>query len=106
GTVIVTTVSERRSADLRGFHGRVLDADGAPVSRANVTLIDPGGRQAGLTTADDEGRYSLAAPAAGRYVLAGSATGHAPYAHPVTYLGGAVAVEVDLVLAPRAALRS
>ncbi|MFC8824398.1 MFS transporter [Streptomyces sp. NPDC057137] len=91
---------------VRGFRGRVLDADGAPVARANVTLIDPRGRQAGLTTADDDGRYALAAPAAGRYVLAGSATGHAPYAHPVTYLGGALAVDVDLVLAPRAAVRS
>lgn len=91
---------------VRGFRGRVLDADGHPVSRANVTLIDPGGRQAGLTTADDEGRYALAAPAAGRYVLTGSATGHAPYAHPVTYLGDALGVEVDLVLAPRAAVRS
>lgn len=104
--LLASSEDDIAARDLRGFHGRVLDADGAPVSRANVTLIDPGGRQAGLTTADDEGRYALAAPAAGRYVLAGSATGHAPYAHPVTYLGGAVAVEVDLVLAPRAALRS
>ncbi|MET4922707.1 MFS transporter [Streptomyces sp. PSRA5] len=104
--LLASSEDDVAARDLRGFHGRVLDADGVPVSRANVTLIDPGGRQAGLTTADDEGRYTLAAPAAGRYVLAGSATGHAPYAHPVTYLGGAVAVEVDLVLAPRAAVRS
>ncbi|MFC9608412.1 MFS transporter [Streptomyces niveus] len=91
---------------VRGFRGRVLDADGAPVPRANVTLIDPRGRQAGLTTADDEGRYALTAPTAGEYVLAGSATGYAPYAHPATYLGGALSVDVDLVLAPRAAVRS
>ncbi|WP_329388335.1 MFS transporter [Streptomyces sp. NBC_01716] len=89
-----------------GFRGRVLDADGAPVARANVTLIDPRGRQAGLTTADDEGRYALAAPAAGRYVLAGSATGYASHAHPATYHGRALPVDVDLVLAPRAAVRS
>ncbi|MFD9868967.1 MFS transporter [Streptomyces niveus] len=91
---------------VRGFRGRVLDADGAPVPRANITLIDPRGRQAGLTTADDEGRYALTAPTAGEYVLAGSATGYAPYAHPATYLGGALSVDVDLVLAPRAAVRS
>lgn len=104
--LLASSEDDTATRDVRGFRGRVLDADGAPVSRANVTLIDPRGRQAGLTTADDEGRYALAAPAAGRYVLAGSATGHAPYAHPVTYLGEAVSVEVDLILAPRAAVRS
>ncbi|MFD3525369.1 MFS transporter [Streptomyces sp. NPDC058653] len=89
-----------------GFRGRVVDADGSPVARANITLIDPRGRQAGLTTADDEGRYALAAPAAGRYVLAGSASGHESHAHPATWHGEALPVDVDLVLAPRAAVPS
>ncbi|MEV6166081.1 MFS transporter [Streptomyces sp. NPDC052052] len=82
-----------------GFRGRVLDADGAAVSRANVTLIDHRGRQAGLTVADEDGHYLLAAPARGTYVLAGSATGYAPCAHPAAYPGDGRPVETDLVLA-------
>ncbi|MEW1720603.1 MFS transporter [Streptomyces sp. NPDC093109] len=82
-----------------GFHGRVRDADGTPVARANVTLIDHRGRQAGLTTADEDGRFALLPPSAGAYVLAGSASGHAPHACPARYAGDGVPVEVDLVLA-------
>ncbi|QXE37081.1 MFS transporter [Streptomyces sp. GMY02] len=81
-----------------GFRGRVLDADGTPVARANVTLIDGGGRQAGLTTSDEDGRYALLPPAGGHYVLAGTATGYAPHARPAVYPGDGVPVEADLVL--------
>ncbi|MGW2513521.1 MFS transporter [Streptomyces scopuliridis] len=82
-----------------GFRGRVVDTDGTPVARANVTLIDPRGRQAGRTTADEDGRYALLPPSGGQYVLAGTATGYAPHALPAEYPGGGVPVEVDLVLA-------
>ncbi|MFE4329346.1 MFS transporter [Streptomyces sp. NPDC056831] len=81
-----------------GFRGRVLDADGAPVARANVTLIDHRGRQAGLTVADEDGHYMLTAPSGGSYVLAGSATGYAPRAHPAVYPGNGLPVDADLVL--------
>ncbi|MFB7271243.1 MFS transporter [Streptomyces sp. NPDC056244] len=81
-----------------GFRGRVLDPDGTPVARANVTLIDGGGRQAGLTTSDEDGRYALLPPAGGHYVLAGTATGYAPHARPAVYPGDGVPVEADLVL--------
>ncbi|MFD7117393.1 MFS transporter [Streptomyces sp. NPDC059922] len=81
-----------------GFRGRVVDTDGAPVARANVTLIDPRGRQAGRATAEAEGRYTLLPPSAGRYVLAGTATGYAPHALPAEYPGDGVPVDVDLVL--------
>ena len=89
-----------------GFVGRVLDADGTPVSRANVTLIDRRGRQAGLTVADEKGHYLLLPPSAGDYVLAGSAAGHPPLARPVAFPGGGLRVEIDLVLAERATERS
>ncbi|PVE11959.1 MFS transporter [Streptomyces scopuliridis] len=82
-----------------GFRGRVVDTDGTPVARANVTLIDPRGRQAGRTTADEDGRYALLPPSSGPYVLAGTATGYAPHALPAEYPGGGVPVDVDLVLA-------
>ncbi|MFB6988402.1 MFS transporter [Streptomyces sp. NPDC056304] len=81
-----------------GFRGRVLDADGAPVARANVTLIDHRGRQAGLTVADEDGHYMLAAPSGGSYVLAGSAAGYAPRARPAVYPGNGRPVDADLVL--------
>lgn len=77
----------------------MLDADGAPVAGANVTLIDRQGRQAGLTTTDPWGRWALAAPEAGTYVLAASATGHAPHACPAACPADGGPVDTDLVLA-------
>ncbi|NEA04400.1 MFS transporter, partial [Streptomyces sp. SID10116] len=38
---------ERAAQVLAGFHGQVRGADGTPVARAKVTLIDRSGRQAG-----------------------------------------------------------
>ncbi|MFF3790270.1 MFS transporter [Streptomyces sp. NPDC001981] len=90
--------ASRPVAGSDGFRGRVLDADGTPVARANVTLIDRMGRQAGLTVTDEAGRYSLATPSTGTFVLAGSATGYAPRACPATYPANGLPVEVDLVL--------
>ncbi|MFE4650744.1 MFS transporter [Streptomyces sp. NBC_01550] len=90
--------TSRPVAGSDGFRGRVLDADGTPVARANVTLIDRMGRQAGLTVTDEAGRYSLAAPSTGTFVLAGSATGYAPRACPATYPANGLPAEVDLVL--------
>jgi MFS family permease len=82
-----------------GFRGRVLDADGTPVARANVTLIDRTGRQAGLTVTDEAGRYALTAPSTGSgFVLAGSAAGYAPRACPAAYPASGLPVEIDLVL--------
>ncbi|MEV7086821.1 MFS transporter [Streptomyces sp. NPDC093085] len=81
-----------------GFTGQVVDVDGTPVGRANITLIDRRGRQAGRTTADAAGRWTLLPPAGGTYVLAGTATGYSPHARPATYQGDGVPVTVDLVL--------
>ncbi|MFI9045829.1 MFS transporter [Streptomyces sp. NPDC053427] len=81
------------------FRGRVLDPSGAPVRRATVTLIDRQGRQAGVTTAGDDGRYALAAPVAGTYVLTGAAPGRTPHAASATYHGEDAPTPLDLVLA-------
>ncbi|MDF6042208.1 MFS transporter [Streptomyces sp. JH14] len=97
--------ASRPDAGPAGFRGRVLEADGTPVARANVTLIDRTGRQAGLTVTDDAGRYALAAPSAGTFVLAGSATGYAPRAVPTAYPATGAPVEVDLVLTADASVR-
>ncbi|MGW3151480.1 MULTISPECIES: MFS transporter [Streptomyces] len=83
---------------LRGFRGRVLDAGGAPVARAKVTLIDRRGRQAGATLSGEDGSYTLAVPAEGAYVLAAKAAGHGPHASSATHAGDERAVDVDLSL--------
>ncbi|MFF9766283.1 MFS transporter [Streptomyces sp. NPDC014636] len=91
-------VLERAEEVLRGFRGRVLGADGAPVARAKVTLIDRRGRQAGATVSDEDGAYALAVPARGAYVLAARASGHGPLASSATHSGDERTVDVDLPL--------
>ncbi|MEU0910098.1 MFS transporter [Streptomyces althioticus] len=91
---------ERARETLRGFRGRVLDASGAPVARARVTLIDRRGRRAGATVTATDGTYALAVPAQGPYVLAARAPGHGPLASPATHTGTGDCVAVDLSLPP------
>ncbi|WP_458078358.1 MFS transporter [Streptomyces sp. EMB26] len=91
---------ERAREALRGFRGRVLDASGAPVARARVTLIDRHGRRAGATVTAADGTYALAVPAQGPYVLAARAPGHGPLASPATHTGTGDCVAVDLSLPP------
>ncbi|MFB6640749.1 MFS transporter [Streptomyces chartreusis] len=89
---------ERAEEALRSFRGRVLDAGGTPVARAKVTLIDRRGRQAGATLSADDGRYALAVPSQGAYVLAARADGHAPLASSATHTGDDSPVDLDLSL--------
>ncbi|MFJ8794321.1 MFS transporter [Streptomyces sp. NPDC102462] len=89
---------ERAERALRGFSGRVLDADGAPVARAKVTLIDRRGRQAGATLSAEDGSYALAVPAGGSYVVAARATGHGPHASSATHTGDNRPITLDLPL--------
>ncbi|MET7512696.1 MFS transporter [Streptomyces sp. NPDC005480] len=89
---------ERAEEVLGGFRGQVLDAAGLPVHRAKVTLIDRRGRQAGAALTDHEGRYALEVPDGGSYVLAATATGHAPRASAATHHGEDRPVDVDLAL--------
>ncbi|APY88566.1 MFS transporter [Streptomyces alfalfae] len=89
---------ERATRALAGFHGQVHGADGAPLARAKVTLIDRRGKQAGAALTDTEGRYALDVPADGSYVLAATASGHAPRASAAAHPGGERPVRVDLAL--------
>ncbi|WP_458575745.1 MFS transporter [Streptomyces drozdowiczii] len=63
--------------------GVVRGAEGAPVTRAAVTLISLGGRQLGIAAAQADGGYVLDAPGAGSYVLIASADGFQPQASTV-----------------------
>ncbi|MER0484759.1 MFS transporter [Streptomyces sp. Edi2] len=82
-----------------GFAGRVLDTSGTPIPGASITLIDRQGRQSGVTTADADGCYALAAPVADTYVLTGAAPGHTPYAASAMYQGEDASTRIDLTLA-------
>ncbi|MEV7191407.1 MFS transporter [Streptomyces sp. NPDC093510] len=89
---------KRATEALAGFHGQVRDADGTPVPRAKVTLIDRRGRQAGAALTDDGGRYELAVPGDGSYVLAVRALGHGPLASAAAHPGQDRPVLMDLAL--------
>ncbi|WP_217139927.1 MFS transporter [Streptomyces sp. AC627_RSS907] len=76
--------------------GTVQHPDGTVVPRAALTLIDIGGQQIGRGASGDDGRYALATPGAGSYVLIAAAGGHQPQAVSVTV--GERPVELDVVL--------
>lgn len=76
--------------------GTVRHADGSAVPRAALTLIDVAGTQVGRTAGGDDGRYALAAPGSGSYVLIAAAGGHQPQAVSVTL--GERSFELDVVL--------
>ncbi|MBQ1091219.1 MFS transporter [Streptomyces sp. B93] len=76
--------------------GTVQHPDGTVVPRAALTLIDIAGQQIGRGASGEDGRYALATPGAGAYVLIAAAGGHQPQAVSVTV--GERPVELDVVL--------
>ncbi|MFI2506892.1 MFS transporter [Streptomyces sp. NPDC018972] len=76
--------------------GTVQHSDGTAVPRAALTLIDVTGQQTGRGASGEDGRYALATPGPGSYVLIAAAGGHQPQAVSVTV--GERPVELDVVL--------
>ncbi|MFC7845021.1 MFS transporter [Streptomyces sp. NPDC057382] len=76
--------------------GSVQHPDGTVVPRAALTLIDVTGQQTGRGASGEDGRYALATPGPGSYVLIAAAGGHQPQAVSVTV--GERPVELDIVL--------
>jgi EmrB/QacA subfamily drug resistance transporter len=76
--------------------GSVQHHDGTVVPRAALTLIDVTGQQTGRGASGEDGRYALATPGPGSYVLIAAAGGHQPQAVTVTV--GERPVELDIVL--------
>ena len=76
--------------------GTVQHPDGTVVARAALTLIDGAGQQIGRGASGEDGRYALATPGSGAYVLIAAAGGHQPQAVTVTV--GERPVELDIVL--------
>ncbi|GJF24424.1 MULTISPECIES: MFS transporter [Streptomyces] len=91
-------VPQARSPHAAGIAvcGTVQHPDGTVVPRAALTLIDVGGQQIGRGASGDDGRYALATPGSGSYVLIAAAGGHQPQAVSVTV--GERPVELDVVL--------
>ena len=76
--------------------GAVLEPDRAVVPRAVLTLVDMEGRQVARSGSGPDGRFALAAPRSGNYVLIAAAPGHQPQA--VTVAVGGRPVDLDVVL--------
>ncbi|MEU6543145.1 MFS transporter [Streptomyces sp. NPDC046859] len=76
--------------------GVVQHADGTVVPRAALTLIDVAGQQVGRATSAEDGRFALAAPGPGAYVMIAAAGGHQPQAVSVTV--GERPVDLDILL--------
>jgi EmrB/QacA subfamily drug resistance transporter len=76
--------------------GAVVEPDRAAVPRAVLTLVDMEGRQVARAGSGSDGRWALAAPRGGNYVLIAAAPGHQPQA--VTVSVGGRPVELDVVL--------
>jgi outer membrane receptor protein involved in Fe transport len=81
--------------------GSVRDATGAAVPRALVSLLDAQRAVVASARADDEGRYSLGAPAPGRYIALFEARGFAERTDIVELRSEAsVVLDVSLSLRP------
>ncbi|MFE9675005.1 MFS transporter [Streptomyces sp. NPDC006259] len=95
---VTTPVPHARVAHTAGIPvcGTVQHPDGTAVPRAALTLIDVAGRQIGRGASGEDGRYELATPGSGAYVLIAAAGGHQPQAVAVTV--GERPVELDVVL--------
>ncbi|PZT70775.1 MFS transporter [Streptomyces sp. SW4] len=91
-------VPQARSPHAAGIPvcGTVQHPDGTVVPRAALTLIDVAGQQIGRGASGEDGRYALATPGSGAYVLIAAAGGHQPQAVSVTV--GERPVELDVVL--------
>ncbi|SDH14232.1 efflux RND transporter permease subunit [Pseudonocardia oroxyli] len=62
-----------------GVHG-VVRGDGAPVGGASVVVFDASGTQLGGTRTDGQGRYAVALPAPGEYLVVVHGPGREPVA--------------------------
>lgn len=79
--------------------GHFVDADGTPIPSARVVLQDEAGRVVHAAMTDAAGRFSLRAPAPGRYVLRGERIGYATSLSPALMLGAGEQASHRLVAA-------
>lgn len=78
------------------LRGRVRVTDDAPVSHAVVTVLRLNGDPVDWNRVDADGRYSVAVPGAGKYLLVVNAAGWTPEAHVFDFDG--VTLQQDFTL--------
>ncbi|WP_141818432.1 MFS transporter [Ornithinimicrobium humiphilum] len=71
--------------------GQVLSHEGRPLRQAVATVLHPDGRHVDWGRTDNDGRFALALPASGEYLLVVSADGWAPQSSLVHLESGEVA---------------
>ncbi len=82
--------------------GRVLDdARGSPVAGAVVRLLDRGDHERATAMADSAGRFTLAPPKAGDYVLEAVRLGYERTRSPLLQLHEGGSVPLDLMMTPQ-----
>ncbi len=84
------------SANELVLRGRVRVTDDAPVSHAVVTVLRLNGDPVDWNRVDADGRYSVAVPGAGKYLLVVNAAGWTPEAHVFDFDG--VTLQQDFTL--------
>jgi iron complex outermembrane receptor protein len=81
--------------------GQVRTAEGQPIPRATVELLDGSGRVQRAGRTDEGGRFNLSAPAAGRYRLRATLLGYSPRLIDVELAAGSeTTVDITLAQAP------
>ena len=102
--LVITLVAPAEAQDrlaVATARGQVLNADGEPIPRATVELLDAAGRVARAVRTGDDGRFSLAASAAGRFRLRATLLGYLPRLVDVDLAAGSeTSVDITLVKVP------
>ena len=84
GAQVLAPAGEREQVKPEGelpevlVRGRVVSAEGRPLRQAVATVLHTDGRHVDWGRTDNDGRYTLALPEPGRYLLVVSAEGWAP----------------------------
>ncbi|HEY3683569.1 MAG TPA: DHA2 family efflux MFS transporter permease subunit [Streptosporangiaceae bacterium] len=86
GSGIDHSITLTGPANLRGT---VRSPDGTPVPTAALTLINPRGQVAAVTTSDENGAYTFTNTTAGAYTLTAATDHHVPAASTVALTPGA-----------------
>jgi EmrB/QacA subfamily drug resistance transporter len=96
---------ERRPATFQWFmpampgasiHGMVQHPDGTPLAGVTLVLMDLLGRQVDQYRTGDGGRFGLAAPAAGSFLLVATTIGHQPRALMVAVTSRPISLRLTL----------
>lgn len=93
----VPAVATAGDSNERVIRGRILP--GGDVPRQNIAIVTVtrmDGRPVDWARCDNDGRYSLALPGPGQYLLIGNARGWAPQAQVIEFRDGAVQHDVAL----------